>query len=232
MTNNPSWLDYNWPWVGLVIGSLLTYAALTNPGLLGIKKPTMSDPRFLATLGTALYMLHEVEEYGIDALGRYYAFPTALCTTIGQEPPPKCSLPYSFYTAVNMGSVWEVGFIGIIMAYKDIRLALAIYGLELVNAVVHAVAAVRGPELYNSGLASALLLFLPISVWVFRSLLRAKAISLRTVGVVMFLGWLGHAVLLVSLMGFLRGFYGETTLVLLQVLNGFVPYLILSVFGV
>src|SRR5689334_7374637 len=95
------WFDHNWPWIGLAISALLlTLLFTTNAFRSDHSLSRWRDPVWLAWLAPAAYMLHQTEEYGITLFGQLFAFPDALCVTLGQPPYPGCIIPPPVFVAV------------------------------------------------------------------------------------------------------------------------------------
>ena len=76
---------------------------------------------------------------------------------------------------------------------------------------------------YNPGLVTALVLFLPLSVWSFRMALGRPDLGRRAVAGTVAGGVLLHAVLMGSLLAFLAGRIGTGLLVLIQIVNPVIP---------
>ena len=106
-----TWFDFAWPWFGLgfaVVLAVLLFATNLLRSDLGM--PRWRDLRWLAFLAVAVYMVHNVEEYGIAANGVLHAFPDSLCTLLGQPDYPGCGIPPIFYLFVNLPLVWIAGW--------------------------------------------------------------------------------------------------------------------------
>lgn len=143
------WFYKNWMYAGL-IAALFLLAAL----------PLFAGQWSVALLAVYLmlpaYMVHQVEEHAGDRFRRYINrhvlhVPDALTTVA--------------VVVINVPLVWGV-FLGALYLARFAGIGwglIAVYSM-LVNAVVHVVAAVvqRG---YNPGLATAVVLFLPLSIW-------------------------------------------------------------------
>lgn len=212
-----------WPYLGLAIAipMLAFMLAWPQPG-----KPwnaRFHDPAWLLWLPLPIYMLHQFEEHGIDALGRAYAFRASLCATIGWTGPLEdCPATEWFVFGVNPGAVWIAGLAAGLYGPRRAMVGAAVLGIPAINAVAHIVPAIR-TQTYNPGLLTSIVLFLPICAWILRALLRAGLLTRGRVALAIFSGWLVHAILLGSLFAFIRGWYPEPVLVLVQVANGFVP---------
>jgi hypothetical protein len=82
---------------------------------------------------------------------------------------------------------------------------LAWIGLTLVNAVTHIVASLRF-RVYNPGLVTAILLFLPFTIWALWSEVANGLLSGREVALILLLGVLLHVpVALVFVIPYLKG---------------------------
>lgn len=211
-----------WPWLGLAIavGMVLVdlYRRRGRPF-----SERFDDPSFWVWVGLPVYMLHQVEEHGVDALGRTYAFQSSLCQTIGHVGPlATCPASEAFILAVNAGAVWIAFVIGGLAGPKRPLFALAALGIPAVNAVAHIAPAVRGGG-YNPGLVTALVLFLPLVVAAIRAYVRLGMVPRRALPLVPASGVLVHAVLLGSLWLRTRGIMDEATADVIQAANGLVP---------
>jgi hypothetical protein len=153
--------------------------------------------------------------------GASYAFRGALCGFMGHADVASCQIPLSFITAVNVGSVWGASVLAVLLGRRRPLIALSAYGIPLVNALSHSVGALR-EQAYNPGLLTALLLFLPASLWALRIGLHA-GIGAAGVGAIVLGGVLTHAVLMGSLLAFLHGLIGAPMLAAIQVLDMAVP---------
>jgi hypothetical protein len=212
-----------WPYLGLALAVALLAVLLFTPFGQGARPgPRFRDVGWLAWAGLPLYMLHQFEEHGIDALGHAYAFRGSMCAALGFPVPDLCPVPTSFITAVNLGTVWGAALICALVGPRKPLVALAAYGVPLINAVAHIASAV-GTKAYNPGLVSAVLLFLPACAWTLHVALVQRAIGKRGVAVIVLAGVVVHVVLMGSLKLFIAGGIAETSLALIQVANMAVP---------
>lgn len=211
-----SWFDFAWPWIGLG-GAVVLLVLLFATNLLRSDRvtPRRRDVRWLSFLAVAVYMVHNVEEYGIAANGVVHAFPDSLCTVLGQPPYPACALPTEFFLFVNLPLVWIAAPLAAILGGRRL-VGLTLWGVIAVNALVHIVPAVVLRE-YDPGLLTAVLLFAPLSAWVL-STVTARTGPFRRTAVVPLLvsGALMHAILAGSALLFLRGAIPAVLLVALQ----------------
>ena len=212
-----------WPYLGLAIAipMLAVMLARPQPGKPWIAR--FSDPAWLLWLTLPIYILHQFEEHGIDAVGRAYAFRPFLCRTIGWTGPVEdCPATEWFIFGVNPCAVWIAGLASGLYGPRRAMVGAAVLAIPTINALAHIVPAIR-TQTYNPGLVTSVVLFVPICAWPSRTLLGAGLLTRARLALAIFSGWLVHAILLASLFAFMRGWYPEVVLVLLQVANGFVP---------
>ena len=216
-------LTTGWPWTGLGIAAvLLTLLLFTGLYRSNTRLPRFQDLGWLAWLAIPLYQLHQFEEHGIDLLGRHYAFREAVCSLLGFPDIFTCPVPVSFITAVNLGTVWAGILLSASLGRRRPLVALSAYATPFVNGVIHTIPAIVRLQ-YNPGLGTAIVLFLPVSIWVFRTALRQRAVAFRGVARVVAAGVVLHIVMIGSLFAFIHGAIGEALLAVIQVVNGVVP---------
>ncbi len=220
------WFDLAWPWIGLAFAIALVVLLLATDLLRSDRSVVRwRDLRWLSFLAVAVYLVHNVEEYGIAADGALHAFPDSLCALLGQPAYPRCAIPPAFYLFVNLPLVWIAGPLAALLLATRRWAGLTLWGVIAVNAVVHIVPALV-MRAYDPGLLTAVLLFLPLSVVAGRALFGPGG-SCRPIAGVPLLGAgiLMHAVLAGSVLLFLRGGMAEWILLALQplaVLAGYV----------
>lgn len=156
-----------------------------------------------------------------------YAFHGTLCAAFGFSGAAGCPIPEAFVTAVNIPVVWLAFPAYALVGRRWPALALAYFSVPTVNAVTHIAPAVAGGG-YNPGLATAALLFLPLSLWAFRVALRRPDMGPRAVAATILGGVLLHAVLMASLKAYLAGWISEAALVVVQVANPVLPMLLVA----
>src|SRR6185437_1901969 len=155
--------DFVWPWIGAALAAVLL-ALLFGTSVFRASKTVSRwhDTAWLAVLSIPLYMVHQIEEHGVDLYGATYAFRGSLCAQLGYPDVSVCGIPVSFITAVNVGSVWGVTLLAAIFGCRNPLVALTGYSIPLVNAVLHIGPAIRGLD-YNPGLLTGAVLFVPLS---------------------------------------------------------------------
>jgi len=149
-----------WPWMGLGAAIVLLILLFCTDYLRSDKSVNRwKDPFWLGWAFVVCYMLHNVEEYGLDLTGAHNGFPSAMAAIFGQP------LKEYFFLTVNFSIVWIAAPIAAWIGKKKNWpvLATGMAGLMLVNSFTHIGSGIAGG--YNPGLLTALLLFVPISVW-------------------------------------------------------------------
>ena len=214
-----SWFDLAWPWIGLAAAAILL-ALLFGTNKLRDNNSTSRwhDPVWLSWAAATAYILHNFEEYGIDALGNSHAFPAAACSILNEPPYPACVIPPAFYLAVNIPAFWIAAILCAILSRRNPAIGLGITGLLLVNGLSHFSAFARGGG-YNPGLATSILLFFPLFFWIVRSCFGRGHLSYRVLASLILGGALVSAILLGSMQARIHGLIGNTTLILIQIVN-------------
>lgn len=216
-------LSTGWPWVGLgIAAALLVVLFCSNLFRSDRDVPRYRDLAWLAWLAVPMYLVHQFEEHGIDVLGQVYAFRGSLCGMLGFPDILTCPVPVSFITAVNLPLVWIAIPLSAMLGRRRPLVALSAFAVPAVNAMAHiAPGILRGR--YNPGLGTAILLFVPVSIWAIRIAMTRYGIDRRGVAVVAGSGVGLHLVLIGSLLLFMRGAIGEVALDGVQVANAFLP---------
>lgn len=213
-----TWIDLEFPWIGLA-AALIVLGLLLFTNLLrgNLTDPRWRDRTWLAWLAVVLYLLHNVEEYGIDLLGQHHAFPGSMCATLGQPPYPMCTIPPAFYLAVNLPLFWIGAPAAALMSRRHPIVGLCCYGIIFINGMAHVGASLRSG--YNPGLLTALILFLPVSVWVAKACFGRGRLRYGGLALIVADGVLLHAILIGSAILFLHGVIGPLTLTAIEVAN-------------
>lgn len=221
-------LDTGWPWVGIAIAPILLVLLFFTDVLRGDRShPRWQDPVWLAWLVLPVYMVHQFEEHGIDLLGRPYAFRAAMCGILGFASPDSCPIPDAFLTGVNLAAVWGAALVSAIAGRSRPMLAAVIWGVPIVNGVTHIVPAIF-QQRYNPGVLTAVVLFLPLGVYALRTFLSEPSIGRNGAVRVLATGVILHAVLMGSLVLFVRGMIGTGLLIAVNIGNAAVPAVVAS----
>lgn len=118
------------------------------------------DITWIAWLASVAYMLHNVEEYGLDFTGTTLAFPTAMGGLLGSMPGEM------FFLCVNLSLVWIMGPAAAVLSQRYPSLGLGMIGVEAINCLTHIPGALALKSIAG-GLVTAVALFLPLVVWAF-----------------------------------------------------------------
>ena len=149
-----------WPWIGLGAAIVLLILLFCTDVLRSDKtKSRFLDPVSLAWMGAIIYMLHNVEEYGVDIYGNMQAFTTFMYQLMGMR------ISEAAYLCCNLGLVWVVGPLTAVFVQKGYhRMAVGMAIFELINATTHIVQAIN-LGCYNPGLLNSAVLCLPVGIW-------------------------------------------------------------------
>jgi hypothetical protein len=164
----------NWVYGGALAGILIF-------GLAPLILRGWSWPMIAVFLQLPLYMVHQYEEHDDDRFGRF------VNAMLGDG---RTVLSPAAIFVINVPGVWGVNAVSIWLAAVDgIGFGLIGIYLTVVNAVVHIVPTIRLRR-YNPGLATAVLLFLPVGIG-----------ALATVSIAPGVTWVHHALgLLVAIL--------------------------------
>jgi hypothetical protein len=214
-----SWFDLNWPWIGAGAVVVLLVLLLGTERLRSdLTRSRWRDPVWLAWLAVPIYMIHNVEEYGIDLLGRRHEFPDALCTTLKLGAYPACPVPPAFFLAVNLSLIWVAAPLAGFLSRRHPLVGFTFYGLLFTNGITHIAPMVLGRG-YNPGALTAVTLFLPGFFWVASQSFGPGQIPRLGLGAIVGAGALVHLVLMGSIFAFIGGMIEGPVLVCIQVLN-------------
>ena len=211
-----TWFDLAWPWIGL--GFAVILGALLATGLLRSDRtnPRWRDLRWLSFLAVVVYLVHNVEEYGISATGTLHAFPDSLCELLGQPEYPACAIPPASYLMVNLPLVWVAAPVAALLSRRLPLMGLTLWGVIGVNALVHIVPAIVRGE-YDPGLVTAVILFVPLTAMTAVAAFgRRGSYRRRAALLLLAAGGLMHAVLAGSAILYLRGSIPEWLLLAAQ----------------
>jgi hypothetical protein len=215
-----SWLDVAFPWIGAAAALILLLLLFgsrflqRDPSL-----PRWRDVVWLAWLADAVYLLHNVEEYGVDLLGNTHAFPNALCATLKLPPYPACPIPPPFFLAVNLSLFWVVGPVAALLSRRHPLVGLSLYSVISINMLAHIASIVTSGHIYNPGLFTALVLFLPLSIWIARACFGRGLLPYSALGLLVICGVFLHVVLASSVKLVTKGLISSTAAEATQIVN-------------
>jgi hypothetical protein len=211
-------LNTAFPWIGLPAAAVLIALLATDTLRSNRQVSRWHDLAWLSWAGVAAYLLHNVEEYGIDLHGEAYAFPKAFCAMFGFSALyPQCPVPGAVFTAVNVPMFWFAAPLGAWLSKRYPLAGLGIFSVIAVNLVAHIGRAVTSDGHYNPGLLSAIVIFLPLTVW---TLIGARLLTRGMVAGIVALGILVHLILMAAMLLLIKGIVYQVELVVaLQTLN-------------
>lgn len=181
---------HGWPYAGLLLALVLLGALL--------RAPAARDPVWVSKLLWPMYLVHQFEEHGIDLRGEHYAFLGGLCETLGFPRVADCPADPGFIFAVNAVGCWIAFALPFLYARTRPLVAACAWGIPIANAFTHIGSAVVHGA-YNPGVFTSVVLFLPLSAWMLRTVVVSGAVLRAEVPRIIATGVLTHAVLLASL---------------------------------
>jgi hypothetical protein len=146
--------------------------------------PASEQAMFAALL--VIYMLHQIEEHLWP--GGFRQFTNARVFESGRDDWP---VDPGGVALVNIGYVWLPVAAAALFPGALRWLGLAWVALTLINAVTHIVTSIRF-RCYNPGLVTAIVLFVPFTVWVLASEVSRGLLSGGEVALLVLLGVLLH----------------------------------------
>jgi hypothetical protein len=212
---------FDWPFLASACGVVGLIVLLLLPR--SASAPSRwRDPVWLVCLVLPVYTLHQFEEHGFNLLGQRFHFLVEMCGIIGHPALAGCPADRAFILAANLGGAWIPGLCAILWRRRNLMVGACAFGVPLVNAGTHIGSGViRGA--YNSGLLTSLVLFVPLCAWALITFRRAGVLPGKRILAVIAAGALVHVVLIGSLLLHGRGLLSETPLLVINVVNGFIP---------
>ena len=153
-------MDYfrrHWYQVGFVIAIILS-------GSLIIWHTHISDFRVLLSISLITLLIHQFEEYQLPGY-----FPRMLNTAIFRSQQPD-RFPLNTNTAlvINAGLGWLLYTLAIFLGQNAVWLAISTIVISAGNVIAHVfVFNIKGKTVYNPGMLTSLVLFLPITAYFF-----------------------------------------------------------------
>jgi hypothetical protein len=220
------WFYTVWPFMGLG-GALVMVAILlmtdTFRGNTGGSR--WRDPVWLAWLAVPLYWVHQFEEYSLPVMGLDYSLPEMVCKNIGFAPYPTCPIPLSFYPLVNIALMWFGAPLAAWFCRRNVLIGLSYWGLLFANGLLHTSGGVLQGT-YNTGLWSAAILFVPLSVWVIYACAISGPYSGTVVTLAFAAGAVTHVLLFLGYGLFKSEVIGSAGLLVYAAVIGFTPIIL------
>jgi hypothetical protein len=213
-----TWFDIHWSWIGLAVSAVMLVPLFgTDLFRSNLSQSRWRDSVWLAWLAPVSYAAHQFEEYGIDALGRHFAFPDLFCTSMGLAPYPACSVPEAFFLAVNIPLIWGVGLVCALLARRHPLIGLGVYAIHFTNSLAHLGSWIVAG--YNPGALTAALIQLPLSLWVAFACFGPGKLHRGGILAIVLSGTVFTVVLMASAQMFAKGLLSGAALVVIQILN-------------
>ncbi len=183
----------NWMWFGFGAGvTILIILFFSDIARFDKTKNRWHDPMWLAWFGVAAYMIHNVEEYGIDLTGTHLHFVTLMRGMFGENVSDwaflGCNLPLIWVVSPLIAYVcWKKNL-------KGMATAMALFGL--MNGVSHVG---QGFNIgYNPGLLTGAVLFIPFALWVTYIVYMKKHLPWKHFMLTFLTAFLYHAILILG----------------------------------
>ncbi|MEM6746047.1 MAG: HXXEE domain-containing protein [Pseudomonadota bacterium] len=162
----------------------------------GSAVPPLQDVTFVAVLLAAAYLTHQFEEHWVNLRGEVYPLRhelnSIIAAVLGEDKYGIMTRDAIFY--INTGAVWASAFVAIWASPRLIFPSMAMAGLTAVNGFAHMMVAIRTFD-YNSGLLTGVLIFLPLTILYFRTLLKTGLATRQMVVISLAWGIFGHVLL-------------------------------------
>jgi hypothetical protein len=163
---------------------VLIVAGITVWLILFRNAPTSEQALFAALL--IIYMIHQIEEHLWP--GGFRQFANARVFKSGDDDWP---VSEGGVALVNVGYVWLPILLAALFPGPLRWLGLGWVGLTLINAITHIVTSIRF-RIYNPGLITSIVLFLPFTVWMLAREVSASMLTGWQVAAILVAGVLLH----------------------------------------
>ncbi|GAA4173121.1 HXXEE domain-containing protein [Gryllotalpicola koreensis] len=196
------WESFETYWSSVGLGMAIVLLALlffTNVLRQNLQITRWKDPVWLAWAMAVAYMLHNFEEYGIDALGRSFHFPVTACETFGFTGGESCPLTPAFFVSVNIPCVWIAFVLAALLSRRNHAIGLTASAVLFTNALSHL--AVIPTSGYTPGAVTAAVIFIPLSLWVFFTQFGRNKVRIPVLVAIFLAAIVTQGVLLLLLMG-------------------------------
>ena len=223
------WFYTVWPFIGIG-GAIVMFAILFATDTFRAS-PAVSrwrDPEWLAWLAVPFYWVHQFEEYSLQTIGIDYSIQEMICNKIGFPPYPECPIPLAFYPVVNISLMWFGAPLAAYLFRRNVLIGLSFWGLLFANGFVHTFGGIAEGH-YNTGLWSAIFLFIPFSIWVIYVSAIRGPYSGKVVGAAYVCGAVTHTVLFLGYGAFKAGMIGDAGLLVHAVVTGFMPIILAAI---
>lgn len=149
-----TWFYARWPYVGLALAAVLAVTLLLGP--------EVDDLQLLLLVSLVTLFLHQGEEYV-----RPGGFPQMVNRVVfASDDPDRYPLNRRTAWIINVALGWTVYALAALLGERAVWLAIATLTVSAGNVLAHTLLFnIRGRTLYNPGLVTCWLLFVPVIVW-------------------------------------------------------------------
>ncbi len=211
------WYETIWPWVGLG-GAIVLIILLFFTDVLrtDTSKSRWKDIGWIAWLCTAAYLIHNVEEYGIDIYGNLFSFPNCFQSIMVGNG---VVMPGAFYMAINIPAFWIVFPLVAVFSRKHNWTAPVLAAALFINGISHMIPLFVGVG-YTPGTLTGIILFLPISIWTGIEFFGKGKMQYKWMITCLLIFVVGSGILMGSAKLYIYGYISTAAVVILQALNG------------
>lgn len=220
-SGNVQWLTAHFQWIGLCFALIIFLLLLVDAIRSGNLSLRFNDIKWLSWLGIAIYLLHNVEEYGLDILGLTNSFPHQARILL-QTINPNGALPGNeLFAVVNITAFWFVCPIATFRAKRYPLTGMAIFGIMSVNGLIHLLAVLSGKG-WSAGNFTGVVFFIPLSSLAFYVYSRHRNGWWKGLAVLLACGILTHLILAASFLLYLYHLISYSFAIWIAGLNAFV----------
>ncbi len=215
------WYAVVWPWFGLGAALVLlillfcTDVLCTEKGK-GKWRNRWSDAYWIAWLCTAAYLMHNVEEYGIDLFGNLYEFPNCFNTIMAGNGT---TMPDAFFMCIYLPAFCVTyPLVAWFSKKHEWASPVLVAGLFL-NAISHIIPLFT-PTGYTPGTLTAIIFFLPISIWCAIGIVGKNQLQYKWMVTCLVVFLIGYGILMGAAMLYINGYINSVAVCILEALNG------------
>ncbi|MEM6885573.1 MAG: HXXEE domain-containing protein [Verrucomicrobiota bacterium] len=188
---------------------------------------SLSNFKAMSLVMLVFYIVHQFEEHWIDLLGKNYAFHSfvndLIASALGRNSSDFEVLTPNAIFMINTSLVWLLGFLAILADRSHRFPALCFNSILLINAVAHLLTTVT-QRVYNPGLLTSIVLFIPFSVCFYRNAWKIKLAGTGQIVLSLVWGFLAHIIMVAGLVGAnWFDLYPETVYSLMLVVWSIIP---------
>ncbi|MEM1157532.1 MAG: HXXEE domain-containing protein [Verrucomicrobiota bacterium] len=194
-------LDH-WMKLGVYLAPVMVFTFVCHHS--GAIQWSLSDFRLMSLVMLVFYIAHQFEEHWIDLWGNSYAFHGFVNHWIASVLDNDAAnfevlTPHAIFM-INTSLVWLLGFLAFLTACSYRFPALCFNSILLVNALAHVLTTVT-QQVYNPGLLTAVVLFIPISLLIYRNAWKAKLATPGLIVLSLVWGIMAHIIMVAGLIG-------------------------------